>query len=92
MPTRGTQSFSAIAANPMGQLPNFGFTTGSVAERPADLTFYEDCKLYQDESNLILLSKEPEGENFDQRYKIICSINFKSIIEIRPYVDSSTGS
>ena len=81
-----------MAANPMGQLPNFGFTSGSVAERPEDLTFFEDCKLYQDESHLILLNKEPEGDSFDQRYKIICSINFKSIVEICPYVDSSSAS
>ena len=78
-----------MAANPMGQLPNFGFTSGSVAERPTDLTVFEDCKLYQDESHLILLGKEPEGDNFEKRFKIICSINFKSIVEIVPYVDPS---
>ena len=81
-----------MAANPMGQLPNFGFSTGSVAEKPTELSSFEDCKLYQDESHLILLSKRPEGESFEQRYKIVCSINFKSIIEIKPYVDPSQGS
>ena len=81
-----------MAANPMGQLPSFGFSSGSVSEKPADLTYFEDCKLYQDESHLILLNKEPEGDSFDQRYKIVCSINFKSIVEIRPYVDASSGS
>ena len=64
--------------NPMG----FTFDGSPSKKIAAPKPTFEECKIYQDDSNLILVSKEDEG------YQIICSINYKHIIEMQEYVEA----
>jgi hypothetical protein len=43
---------------------------------------FEECKVFQDDTYLVLLAMEPEA------CKIICAINYKNIIEMSEYHES----
>ena len=63
--------------NPIG----FSFDGSPSKKIAAPQPTFEECKIYQDDQNLVLVTKEDDG------YQIVCSINYKHIIEMQEYVE-----
>ena len=65
------QQRSKSLFNPMGS-----FFEGSPPKLTSDKPTFEECKIFQDDQHLVLVTKQPEG------YEIVRSINYKNIIEM----------
>ena len=63
--------------NPMG----FNFDGSPPKLAPAKPVF-EECKIFQDDSSLILVRKDEDS------YQVVCSVNYKNIIEMQEYMEN----